>query len=231
MAAVVVVPLVHSHRRVVIVGVFSEYVRRKDVLGEEIPLPPCSRTPTSSSALRAVHVITPEFNLVQGHNPKSLLSVYSSPIRRASPKFFLYLFTSCPAPCHSLSSCGLRSQIRGKLPFSSSCPNSSTDQVLLATLRVPSPAYVAPLITQFSDADRVKLSDPGASSLPRSYPTSANIRSPHFPSPQSRSLERFHHSIFHLRPPPNCRPQYSSLAPSPTTRARSLHVRAVRTER
>ena len=57
---------------------------------------------------------------------------------------------------------------------------SPPGQLLLATLRVLSPAYSTPPITQFPDADTMKLSDLGASNLPESLPTLLASEAPIF---------------------------------------------------
>jgi len=200
--------------------------RRGLVLGQNSPsspahacLHPCSRVRASSRNNASI-----QFNLVEGNNPQSLLSIHPQVAQN-----FLISVHFLPSLLSLATWLRLRLQSRGRSALLLQLTEVLADQVLLATLRAPAPAYSTPLIAQFSDADNVKLSDLGASNLPRFPSNSAGIRSPHLP-PIPRSLGRPYHPRFRLLPPPNCLPQYSFLVPSPTTRAQTVHVRAVRTE-
>ncbi|KAE9375683.1 hypothetical protein N431DRAFT_205399 [Stipitochalara longipes BDJ] len=171
-------------------------------------------------------VITPVFNSTSSKATTPGLCCLSTP---RSPKISFISVYFLPSLLSLATLLCLRLRIRGKPYPLLQLTGVLADQVLLATLRVPSPAYSTPLITQFSDADNVKLSDLGASNLPKSPPTLLASETPHLPSIHAL-LSVPCHPRFHLLPPPNCLPQYSFLAPSPTTRARTVHVRAVRTE-
>jgi hypothetical protein len=99
----------------------------------------------------------------------------------------------------------------------------------------PSPAYSTPIVAQFSNADDVKLSDLGASSLPRSSPTPPLSVALHFPSPRQRAPSSvpipqhstsYHRQTVFPNPPSSHRLLRRELETPPSERSVQSHERA-----
>jgi hypothetical protein len=202
-------------RATAIVNAFVVQNHRRCLL--QLKLPPESRLfraefPSLLALARGLHwLITPELNLAQGDNP-SLCCLFIPNSTCVAQIFLSLSIRFLPSILSLAFGCGLESRIRGENYASTRCPYSSPDQVLVATLRVPPPAYVPPLTTQFSDADSVKLSDLGPSRLPVSSPT----------LPASEAPISIDTTLFRALPSPKIEPPTTAKLSSPILLPRTV---------